>query len=405
MKLALNIEWVGARRGGAEKYAGIVARSLHEAGHEVHVFARGVDAGELPPGVAFRLVESRKIPCLGFLRAFRFAAASQQALERERFDLIVGFNKTWCQDIYLAVAGPQQAAVEHSLARFQSPWRRRVHAWGKLFSLKQWVFKLIERKQFASRTRAPHVIAPSRLTARHFHEVHDLPQQNMSVVYNGITRDRATLDAAHKREEFRREMRLSEDDVALLFTARNYELKGLEPLLQAFQKVAQDRPRARLMVCGCRRDAAFRRRAAQLGLTRQVRFLGFVDDVARTFLGCDAFVMPTFYDPCSLVVPEAMQWGLPVITTECNGAAELIRPGHDGFVVATPWHTDELAEAMARLIDDGGLRRKMSANARRSAENFTMETRLAELLAVLERRCERAAPTEPRPAANATRAA
>ena len=384
MKIALNIEWVGARRGGAEKYAGVIARELHAAGHEVHVFARGADPGEVPDGVQLHPVVVQKWPGCGWFRAFRFARASECALKKESFDLIVGFNKTWYQDVYIAVAGAQPAVVEHSLQRFKGPLRRTIHRLGKVFSPKQWMFKWIERRQFGPAARPMHVIAPSHFVARQFHEFHGLPRSQVTVVYNGIIPTIAlTTHDAEARKAFRQEQGLGDGDAALLFLARNYELKGLEPLLEAFSQTVNKHGNARLIVCGSRRDDSFRNKAKQLGIADRVRFLGFVEDVNRIFLGSDAFVLPTFYDPCSLVVPEAMHYGLPVVTTEQNGASELLQNGVDGFVVSSPWNLCELAEVLGRLCEDEALRERMGDDARLHAERFTMETRLKELMGVL----------------------
>ena len=384
MKIALNIEWVGARRGGAEKYAGVIARELHAAGHDVHVFARGADPGEVPEGITLHRVMVQKWPGCGWFRAFRFACASERALKSQSFDLIVGFNKTWYQDVYIAVAGAQPAVVEHSLQRFKGPLRRTIHKLGKVFSPKQWMFQWIEHRQFGPAARPMHVIAPSHFVARQFHEFHGLPRSQVTVVYNGIipTIALSTHDA-DARTAFRLEHGLSNGDAALLFLARNYELKGLEPLLEAFAQTASKHANGRLIVCGSRRDDSFRNKTKQLGIADRVRFLGFVEDVNRVFLGSDAFVLPTFYDPCSLVVPEAMHYGLPVVTTEQNGASELLQTGVDGFVVSSPWKLEELAEVLGRLCEDGALRARMGAKARLRAERFTMETRLRELMGVL----------------------
>ena len=47
-------------------------------------------------------------------------------------------------------------------------------------------------------------------------------------------------------------------------------------------------------------------------------------------------MQPTYYDPCSLVVLEALACGLPVITTAQNGASELLTDGVDGYVLTAP---------------------------------------------------------------------
>ena len=48
-------------------------------------------------------------------------------------------------------------------------------------------------------------------------------------------------------------------------------------------------------------------------------------EMRNAYFAADFLVHPTFYDPCSLVVLEALACGLPVITTRANGASELLR--------------------------------------------------------------------------------
>ena len=69
------------------------------------------------------------------------------------------------------------------------------------------------------------------------------------------------------------------------------------------------------------------------------------------YFAADFFVHPTFYDPCSLVVLEALACGLPVITTRYNGAAEVLHPPREGFVIDDPHDLDQLAGAMKQLLD------------------------------------------------------
>lgn len=384
MKIALNIETIGARRGGAEKYAGTLARHLAAAGHEVHVFARQVDAGELPPQVQVHAVRPRSIPGLGIFRAYQFAQASETALRGEHWDLIIGFVKVWYQHVCVAVAGSHTATLVYNSRRFRG-WLLRAGWWlGKAANLKQWIFQAISHKQFAAR-HMPHVIAPSRMVAEHFRHYHHIPAERVSVVYNLLDSDVALGDAPEARETFRRAHGLDRDDVAVLFAARNYSMKGLRPLMEAFARIAPECPRARLVVCGSRRDGSYRRLATALCIQPQVRFLGFVDDVRPCFSGCDVFAFPTFYDPCSLVVLEAMGAGLPVITTRQNGAGELLNDGQDGYVIDSPWALEQLGERLRRLLTDDELRLQMGRQARANVAEFTVHARLDELLSALRR--------------------
>lgn len=381
MRIALNIERVGARRGGAEKYAGMLARSLHGAGHKVHVFAREVDPGELPGEVLFHPVAVRR--GLKAFQAYRFAVESQKAIGGFDFDRIVGFSKVWYQDVYLAVGGSHPATLDHGSRQWRG-WVPRALWWlCKYASLRQWVFRAIARRQFSSEF-TPHIIAPSRMVGEHFERYHKIPPERISVVYNGLDLGDLPRDSRILREAFRREHGLEASHVAILFAARNYRLKGVAPLLEAFARLARIFPEGRLVVCGSNRDRRYRRRAKSLGVERKAHFLGSVDDIRPCFAGADLFAFPTFYDPCSLVVPEAMAAGLPVVTTRQNGAGELLTEGDDGFVIDSPWHIDQMTERLARLVGDRGLREAMGRRAAARAKGLTVDIQAERLAAILE---------------------
>jgi len=390
MRVALNFPCVGARRGGAETYVGVLARALDAAGHEVHVLARQVDEGELPPSVCVHTIRTRRLPGLDWLQPYQFAAASERELAIGEFDLVVGFAHLWRQDVCLAISGCRKALLKSSAQRFRSGPSRLLWRTGKLLSPKQWVYRWIEHKQFGQET-PPFVIAPSHRVAHDFRRWHALADDQLAVVPLGIelssaTQRGASHHAINHRQAFRQRFALGPADIAILFAARNYSLKGLEPLLLSFAPVARECAEARLLVCGSDRDARFRRLAAELGLAAQVRFLGFVDDAQECFAGVDLFVLPTFYDACSLVVLEALAAGLPVVTTRANGAAELVSDGIDGYVVDAPWALDQLSDRMHRLVARAELRNTMSQQARTGAARLSIERSVESVLRVLVNR-------------------
>lgn len=173
----------------------------------------------------------------------------------------------------------------------------------------------------------------------------------------------------------------------------NYRLKGLDPLLIAVKRMlarpefARNAPDFRLVVAGNLNNFAYRRQAARLGIAKHVVFVGHRDDMRTCYFAADFLVHPTFYDPCSLVVLEALACGLPVITMRYNGASELLHVGKDdaglqeGYVVDDPHNHEQLATCMAQLLDSGR-RTAFSQAARRTAAKWTFEHHYRQLLSV-----------------------
>ncbi|MEM9701894.1 MAG: glycosyltransferase, partial [Planctomycetota bacterium] len=242
MKIALTIEKVGSGFGGAENTVAMFARVMHDAGHAVTIFARIAGGLDLPSEVRVELLPLGPLGKLRWLRAVRFAQEAAKAVGGGRFDLVIGFNKTYAQDVLIAVAGTHPGTLMCNRARFRSPMQRALWSLGKRINPTQIGFRWITKQAFGGTRpgepggdRGPFVIAPSELIAEHFRRFHDVPQDRIAVVPNGIR----LPDPPPTEEEirvtraaFRQKANLAETDVAALFLAWNYALKGLEPLLE-----------------------------------------------------------------------------------------------------------------------------------------------------------------------------
>jgi UDP-glucose:(heptosyl)LPS alpha-1,3-glucosyltransferase len=188
------------------------------------------------------------------------------------------------------------------------------------------------------------------------------------------------------RRDFREKLGLKADDLVALFVGHNYALKGLRPLLLALRERLRREPFARpihLLACGGGKPARFRSLIQELGLAETVQLLGFQPEIRPCFHASDFFVLPTYYDPCSLVVFEALACGLPVITTACNGAGELISEGREGFVIPSPEAIETLADALDRMTIDRD-RAAMASQARKLGAEQSFDRHVGRLVEVFE---------------------
>jgi UDP-glucose:(heptosyl)LPS alpha-1,3-glucosyltransferase len=227
------------------------------------------------------------------------------------------------------------------------------------------------------------VIVNSDMVRRHFHRYLGIPPGRIAVLHAAIDPARMTAtDQLARRAEVRQAWNVAPHETVALFAAMNYRLKGLEPLLRAVQQMPK-RDCFRLAVIGHPRRRFYERLAHRLGITETVRFLGFMRDPRNAYFGADLLVHPTFYDPCSLVVQEAMACGLPVITSRYNGAAELLDPPHDGLVIRDPHDSRELADALTFFLD-AKRRQTASRAAVRGAQRWTFADHYRQLVKLLE---------------------
>ena len=175
----------------------------------------------------------------------------------------------------------------------------------------------------------------------------------------------------------------------VLCIAAHNEKKALDVLLEAFAKTRRTHPGVSLVLVG---DGPLRRQleshATSLGLGADVEFMGEKSrqEVVRLLRDCTFLVLPSRAEPFGMVVTEAMASRKAVIATRVGGIPEIIEHGRSGILVE-PDDPAALADTMATLLRDAGLRDTLAqAGFRRALEHFAftrMGERYVELFAFL----------------------
>jgi UDP-glucose:(heptosyl)LPS alpha-1,3-glucosyltransferase len=379
MNIAFCYENVMPARGGCETYIADLSRRLVADGHEVHLYACRWDAEALPNSMRYHELSVPSGP--RFLRPWRFGATCARALQEGNHEVTIGFDKTWGQDVLYPQGGLHAASAIHNIGKHRHGLTRTLARFVKQLDLAHWSFLRLERKQYLESSH-PIIVVNSHMVAGHFQQYYRIGPELLRVIHSAIDPARFSHpDRLKLRQEFRQENGITKDEVVGLFVAMNYRLKGLEPLLRAVALLPQKSP-FRLIVVGHPRFQSYARLADRLGISRRVLFLGPRRDVHRGYYGSDFLVHPTFYDPCSLVVLEALACGLPVITSRFNGASELLQPPRDGYVLDSPHNTPQLTTYISELLHSQ--RRNACAQAaRQTAAKWTFEHHYHRLMQVL----------------------
>lgn len=385
MNIAFCYQNLLPKRGGCETYIADLARRLVADGHAVHVYARRWDEEALPKGLIFHRVPALRRP--RFLRPWRFGASCESAMRGTRHEVSIGFDKTWGQDILYPQGGLHLATADHNLNKHPQPLARQLARAGKYLDPAYWSFALLERKQYLGPQR-PLVVVNSHMVREHFQYYLHYRPEDLRVVRSAIDPGRfLEHDRPRRRADRRAALGLAADETVALFAAMNYQLKGLDPLLHAVARMPSG-ARFRLLVVGNPSTSRYEALAEELGVRPRVRFAGFCADMRDSYFAADFLVHPTFYDPCSLVVLEALACGLPVITTAYNGASELMLSRREGHVITTPHDHAGLAEAMTQLLDSGH-RLACAQAARRTAASWTFDHHYRQILEVFAEAAQR----------------
>jgi glycosyltransferase involved in cell wall biosynthesis len=126
--------------------------------------------------------------------------------------------------------------------------------------------------------------------------------------------------------------------------------------------------------------------AQRLEAGHRVRFLGFVNQSAlpEVYGGADLLVLPSEYDPCPAVVPEAMLCGCPAaISDQIRGRFDLVENGKTGFIFPCG-NIEALAEIMKRAFSDGSCLTAMKLAARKRMDKWTVQDNVDAIVATLE---------------------
>ena len=372
MKIGLVIEHFDPHRGGAEQWTFQFAGQLLEGGHEVHVVAgRFSPAVDRMPIVRHVLDKARG--------RLQFAAAAERKLRSLSLDVIHDMGSGWYCDVFESHDGSRLAQWEQKLRllpRPIRPWKRKLTAVLPRYH----AFRKLMARQLADPERI--VLALSRMVADDFRHYHGVRPEQIRLIYNGVDTER--FSPAHRathRERVRRELGVRKDEMLLLFVGHDFRRKGLATAVRAVGRLVDSGAPVRLVVVGGKPGGRPVRLAERCGAEKAVTMLGSVVDPVPYYAAADVYVLPTFYDPCSLGVVEAAASGVPSVTSRWNGAGELLTDGTDGYVIAEPADDAELADRLERLLDRS-LRRRMSEAARRLALEHTLERNCEEIVAV-----------------------
>ena len=365
MRIGIAIQNFDPKKGGAERYSYDLSANLVKRGHEVFVFCRrGVDV----EGVTLVHMKTAAFP--RWLRPLSFALSHRRHVKATRLDVMLGFGNTLEADVYQSHGGVQPVWMEREIASYHDPRERRLKAFLLKHSINQKVQQWVAEYPIR-RGKYGRIVAISDMIKEHMARHYGLSEGVFQVVYNGVDTERFRPGDISPDGETKK----------ILFSAGNFRLKGLYPLLEAMGALSKERRDLHLYVLGRGRKERYRTLIDALQIYDLVTFLGETAHPERVYAESHILAHPTYYDACSLTTMEGMAAGLPTITTRWNGASALVSPD-EGYVLDGPEDVAGLASALRDLCDDGR-RREMGRKARLKLETYTIERNAVEMERIL----------------------
>lgn len=181
------------------------------------------------------------------------------------------------------------------------------------------------------------------------------------------------------------------DDKIILFVGRLTEVKGVEFLIRAIPHIKSSD--LHLIIVG---DgvlfAELNNIVNSLGITDKTTFFGPAnrEQLAKIYGIADVFVLPSIItdkgatEGTGLVIPEAMNFGIPVIASDVGGIKETVKNEHNGLLVKQK-DPKALALAIERIFSDTELKHTIIKNAKYTIKEFSPETIAQKYFEVLQK--------------------
>lgn len=292
-------------------------------------------------------------------------------LRREKVSILHAhfFDPTFVGLIAARMAGARFVFTRHHSdhnIRIGKKWHTRIDAW--------------------CGAHADHVIAVSEATRRIMIDMEGVPGDLITTVYNGM--NPLGKPAAESVARARQALGLGQEPV-LLMLARLHEEKGHRFLFEALPEIESRVGPVTLLLGG---EGPHRREleamARSRGIEDRVRFLGRRSDVAELISLCSLLVLPSLAESFGFVLVEAMSLGKAVVATTTGGIPEVVDHEKTGLLVP-PADSEQLAEAICRILQSPEWAREMGDEGRKRAARFSFDSMMRGYEAVYERALSR----------------
>ncbi len=180
--------------------------------------------------------------------------------------------------------------------------------------------------------------------------------------------------------DWRRRWGLSPEATVSLSVGRLGREKNLDFLLRGFAAMPPDPDHVLVVVGDGTERARLARLADELGLQGRVHFAGEIPyaEMPSVYAACDLFVICSTTEVKPLVVLEALASGLPVLAVAACGTADTLHHRQDGWL--TPPRLEAYVEGWRELRGDREFRRRLSVEARQTAQAYSFDSYLERLL-------------------------
>lgn len=330
--------------GGGEKWHYEMSLRMHAIGYKILLIsAKGSELIKRAMGhnVPFRTIRIRN---LSFLNPFKVYLIYHMLKKEKVGTLIVNLST----DLKVAGIAAKIAGVKNIIYRRGSaiPIRNTI--------LNRYIYRHIVTR----------IIANSKETRRTIlmNNPNLVPEKKIRVIYNGMnlkSYDQQNIETLYSRKD---------NEFVIGNAGRLSEEKGQVFLVDLAKALKSKGYKFKILIAGIGKlEVKLKKYAESKGVTEEVIFLGFVENIRSFNQSIDVFVLPSLYEGFGYVLVEAMANRKPVIAFDIGTTAEIIENNKTGFLVEKG-NLKQLTEKIELLINNNELRENMGNLGRKRVE-------------------------------------
>ncbi len=209
-------------------------------------------------------------------------------------------------------------------------------------------------------------------------------EDKFSVIYSGIELNTLKESSSEEKQNLKKELGIPENSLIVGTAGRLVPVKGPEFLVKASKYIISKYPDTYFMFTGYGPlEQDLKRKALEMGISDNIIFLGWRDDLAKIISIYDIFVLPSLNEGMGRVLVEAMALGKSIVASNVGGIPDLVIHGKNGFLVP-PKNPKELVKYIQILLEDKDKREKMGLTGKEMSLNFSAENMVEKIAELYE---------------------
>ncbi len=226
---------------------------------------------------------------------------------------------------------------------------------------------------------ASHIIAVSMYTAQQIKDHYHIPEEKITVIYNGVGEEWQSIPKYHQTigyQALKKRWGIDNETNVLLFVGSDHPRKKLNEAIEVLHTLIKQGEQAVLMKVGGAGILPEREKALkqidQLGLRNNVKFVADIsnDELNEIYNMSDVLLFPSINEGFGLPLVQAMAAGLPIVAVDASATPEI---AGDGAILVEAGDTVGMAKRVKDMLNNKQLRNEVIARGLKQVKKFSWE--------------------------------